>query len=248
MSRTKPKQSLSKRTSKLRRTISDLYAADLFKGIEPSELGGFFDDVELQTCPVGTVFFTPEDYCERLYILRQGRVDLYRLTTSGKRLVTRQILPGSVFGVMGLLGQSMQGNFAEAIEESSICMITREDVVALLKRRPDVVLRVLEIVGNRLRLLEERLVEVVYSPVSVRLAHFLLTNVDSASGLLTNVTHSEIGDTIGAVRQTVTETLSLMRKRGLILTGPKQIRIIDRHGLEEIVQSSGMRLSLGSAK
>jgi CRP-like cAMP-binding protein len=207
------------------------------------ELGLFFDNVETQYYPAGTILFTPEDSGERLYILRQGLVDLFRLTSRGKRLVTRQILPGSVFGIMGLLGQSMQGNFAEAIEDSTICVITREDVVETLKQHPDITLRLLEIVGRRLRLIEERLVEAVYSPVRVRLAHFLLTNADSASGVLNNLTHEEIGDTIGAVRQTVTETLGLLRKQGLIQTKPKRIRIINRHGLEKIVKSSEIGLT-----
>lgn len=218
--------------------MSPLYGTDLFQGIKPAELGTLFDDVELQTCPAGTILFTPEDPCETLYILREGRVELYRLTASGKRLVTRQILPESVFGVMGLLGQTMQGNFAETIEDSSICTITREDVLTLLKRRPDIALRMLEIVGNRLHLLEERFVEAVYSPVDVRLAHFLLTYTNSASGELADITHEEIGDTIGALRQTVTETLGLMRKRGLIRTEPKHIQIIDRHGLEAIARGA----------
>ena len=238
MSHSRPKPSSSKRIRKTPRAMSPLYGADLFQGIKSAELGTLFDDVELQTCPVGTILFTPEDPCEVLYILREGLVELYRLTASGKRLVTRQILPGSVFGVMGLLGQTMQGNFAETIEASSICTITREDVLTLLKRRPDIALRMLEIVGTRLRLIDERFLEAVYSSVDVRLAHFLLTYTDSASGELADITHEEIGDTIGVVRQTVTETLGLMRKRGLIRTGPKHIQIIDRHGLEAIARGS----------
>jgi CRP/FNR family transcriptional regulator, cyclic AMP receptor protein len=238
MSHSRPKPSSSKRIRKTPRAMSPLYGADLFQGIKATELGTLLDDVELQTCPVGTILFTPEDPCEVLYILREGLVELYRLTASGKRLVTRQILPGSVFGVMVLLGQTMQGNFAETIEDSSICTITREDVLTLLKRRPDIALRMLEIVGTRLHLIEERFLEAVYSSVDVRLAHFLLTYTDSASAELADITHEEIGDTIGAVRQTVTETLGLMRKRGLIRTGPKHIQIIDRHGLEAIARGS----------
>ncbi len=238
MSHTRSKPSSSKRSRKPQRPIHPLYGTDLFQGLKLTELGMFFDNVESQTCPSGTVLFTPEDSCEALYILMEGRVELYRLTENGKRLVTRQILPVSVFGLMGLLGQTKHGNFAETTEDSSICKITREDILSLLKRRPDIALRLLAIVVNRLRLLEERFVETVYSPVYVRLAHFLLTNVDSASGELTNVTHEEIGDTIGAVRQTVTETLGIMRKRGLLPTGPRKIHIIDRHGLEEVLLSS----------
>jgi CRP-like cAMP-binding protein len=238
MSVVKSNPSLSEPSTKPPEAIRALYAADLFGGIEVSQLDLLFGDVEVLTCPAGTILFTPEDSSERLYILRQGRVDLYRLTTSGKRLVTRRIIPGSTFGMMGLLGQTMQGNFAEATQDSDVYMITREGVLALLKQRPDIALRILEIVGNRLRLLEERLVDAAYSPVMVRLASFLLINVDSSSGLLTGVTHEEIGDTIGAVRQTVTEVLGLMRKQGLILIRPKQIRIVDRQGLEKTARGS----------
>ena len=237
ISRMRPKPSTYKRRGKLL-SVGLLYKAELPQRVESIELGLFFDNSETQYYPAGTILFSPEDSGERLYILGQGLVDLFRVTLSGKRLVTRQILPGSVFGIMGLLGQSTQGNFAEAAEDSTICVITRDDVLETLKQHPDVTLYLLEIVGKRLRLIEERLVEAVYSPVRVRLAHFLLTNADSASGVLNNLTHEEIGDTIGAVRQTVTETLGLLRKQGLVQTKPKQIRIINRHGLEEIVKSS----------
>jgi len=218
------------------KSITSLYETDIFKGIEPRELDMIFEDIETQTYPAGNVLYSPEDSCERLYILRQGRVDLYQLTSTGKRLVTRQITPGSTFGIMGLLGQTMEGNFAETTEDSTVCVLTRENVLSLIKRRPEVGIRILEIVGNRLRLLEERLIETICHPLRVRLAYFLLINTDRSSGELTNVTHEEIGDIIGVVRQTITEALNRMKKEGLIVIGPRCIRILNRSGLEEIVQ------------
>ena len=106
------------------------------------------------------------------------------------------------------------------------------------------VLHLLEAVGKRLVLLEDRFVEILYSPVSVRLAHFLLANAEPVSGALNNITHEEIGDIIGSVRQTVTEALSHMRKQGIIQTGHKRIRIVDRNRLEEIAQGSESRFAL----
>lgn len=239
ISHTSPDHFSFKRQDNLQNINSLFTETELLRELESVEFGSSFDEMTVRIYPAGSMVFMPEDpSCERLYILKQGRVNLYRLTANGKCLVTRQIQPGSVFGVRGLLGRTMQKNFAEAVEDSTIGTISREQVLALLKRRPDLTLRILETVCNRLYLLEERLVETVYNPVSLRLAYFLLTNVDSVSGILTNVTHEEIGNTIGAVRQTVTETLGVMRRQGLILTGPKRIRIINRHGLEQIIQGS----------
>lgn len=235
----KPNTRSSKRSDRPRKASSLLDEAELLEGLHPAELACLFDKIEKRTYTAGSIIFTPGDpSCEHLYLVRRGRVDLYRLTASGKRLVARQVVSGAVFGVRGLLGRTMQGNFAEAIEDSTIDVVTREHVLAVLRRQPDLTLRILENVCHRLRLLEERLVDTAYNPVRVRLAYFLLTGVDSASGVLTNVTHEEIGNTIGAVRQTVTEALGLMRKQGLILTKPKQVLIIDKAGLEEIIRSS----------
>jgi CRP/FNR family transcriptional regulator, cyclic AMP receptor protein len=202
--------------------------------IEAKEFGLFFDNIEEEFYPASTILFTPEESGEKLYILSQGRVDLFRITSSGKRLVTRRIIPGGVFGDMGLLGQTMQGNYAVAVENSLIGIVTREDILAVLRLRPEVSLRLLEVVGNRLRQIEERLVEATYSPVRVRIAHFLLSNADLISGVITSLTHEEIGDIVGAARQTVTETLNILQNQGVIMVEPKKIRIIDRRRLEII--------------
>ena len=61
---------------------------------------------------------------------------------------------------------------------------------------------------------------------------------DPTSGVIIKATHEEIGDAIGAVRQTVSENLSIMKKHGLVLTGPRRIQLLDRRELEEIVRNS----------
>jgi CRP/FNR family transcriptional regulator len=227
--------------NKLRAPIGSLYGVDIFEGIESKELQMLFEETRLHAYPVGTVLFSPGDTCDNLYLLRKGGVELYRLTSEGKRLVTRRIPPGSMFGIMGLFGQKLQGSFGETTKDSFVYVINREDVLAFLVQKPEMVSHILEAVGKRLILLEDRLVESLYSPINIRLAHFLLTNADPVSGELNNITHEEIGDIIGAVRQTVTETLSNMRKQGFIRTGFKKINIIDRRGLEGMIQDSESR-------
>jgi CRP-like cAMP-binding protein len=235
-----PKTGSNSGQNKMLRKQSTAYSEnDFFKGLKPEELAGLFERMEIRSYPARSLIFTPEDAsCENLYLLNQGQVEMYRLTAGGKRLVTRHISPGGVFGVRGLFGRSMQKNFAEAIVGSSVGVISRMQVLEHLKRQPDLMLRILENVCSRLYLLEDRLVEAVYNPVSVRLAYFLLTNAEADSGVLTDITHEEIGSRIGAVRQTVTENLSLLRRRGLLRIDPKKIQILDRPGLEKTILDS----------
>ncbi len=232
----------AKRQLRIRGIVDLLYGTDAFVGLTAADFHVFFDHVEAEHCPAGTLLFSPEDSGERLYILREGLVELYRLTPDGRRLVTRRIKPVSIFGLMGLLGQSMQGNFAEAVEASLVCTISREEILGLLKQRPDVAVRLLELLGTRLCLAEERLLEMAYSPVAVRLAHFLLANMDGTSQVVAGFTETEIGDFIGAVRQTVSDVLSLMRRQGIVWIEPKQIRVLQPYRLKEIVEGWGQAL------
>jgi len=224
-------------TDKSQQDSNLFYDSDLFKGLRSTELKLLFSKMETRSYKAGSIIFMPEAAsCERLYLLSQGRVEMYRLTANGKRLVTRYISPGGIFGVRGIFDRRMQKNYAEAVTDSMIGVITRAQVLEHLKLQPDLMLRILETMCTRLYLLEDHLVETVYNPVTIRLAYYLLTNVDEVSGVLTNITHEEIGNRIGAVRQTVTETLGLFRKQGLIQTKPGQIQIIDRHRLEETIK------------
>ena len=190
----------------------------------------------MRECTRGTLLFTPDDAAERLFILKEGHVELYRLTPGGKRLVTRRLGPGSIFGEMGLFGQTMQGEFAEATEDALVCTATRDDLLGLLRENTDVTVRFMEMIGSRLRLLEERLEHAVFSPVSVRLASFLLANADPQDGQVAGFTHTEIGDTIGALRQTVTQTLGKWKEEGTIEVGQKLIQIKDWSSMKELAQ------------
>ncbi len=213
-----------------------LRKVDVFQSLTMEEIEALFQGTMVRECARGTVIFTPDESSERLFVLKTGHVDIYRLTRSGKRLVIRRIGPGSIFGDMGILGQSMQGCFAESTDESLVCTATREDILRVLKERPAVATRLLETVGNRVKALEERLEQAVFGSVKARLAAFLLANLGSSTGLVSGYTHEEIGDTIGALRSTVTEELNEMQRLGLVVLGHKQVRVTDREALQAIAQ------------
>jgi CRP/FNR family cyclic AMP-dependent transcriptional regulator len=208
----------------------------IFQDLSREEIEHLFQGTVIKEYAPGTVFFTPDDSSERVFILKLGRVEVYRLTASGKRLVTRRIGPGTIFGEMGLLGQTLQGCFAEATENSLVCLATRDDILQLLRKRPDIALRLLDSVGSRLKSLEDRLEDAVFSPVKVRLTRFLLSSLDPADNSISGYTQAEIGDAIGALRQTITEVLGDLEAQGLIEVGRKQIRVMNRPALEEIAQ------------
>lgn len=215
--------------------IEHLLRVDVLRGMSREEIALLFGWVQPVEYPAGTRLFSPDSSSESLFILKTGHVEVYRLTPEGKRLVVRRFGPGTIFGEMRMLGQTLRGSFAETAEPTLVCIVTRDRLLEVLRRRPDVTIRILEVVGSHVVQLEKRLEQALFSPVKARLANFLLANMDPSTGTVCGYTHEDIGDTIGALRQTVTETLSLMREEGLVEVQRKQIRVVDRLKVEQIV-------------
>jgi CRP/FNR family cyclic AMP-dependent transcriptional regulator len=80
-----------------------------------------------------------------------GKVQLYRISPEGKKLVITTLGPHTLFGEMALLGTKLHNTFAEAIEDCMICVMSRNDLERLILGKPQVALRILEITGRRLR-------------------------------------------------------------------------------------------------
>jgi CRP/FNR family transcriptional regulator len=125
----------------------------------------------------------------------------------------------------------MHSAFAEAVEDSLICVMSRPDVERLIVKKPDVAIRMLEVLSERLVAAESRQEALAFQAVKVRLARELLR---LAEGDVARATHQDLGDTIGAYRETVTKTLDEFQREGLVDLSRMKITIRDRARLAVI--------------
>ena len=168
-----------------------------------------------------------------LFLLKRGRVQMYRLSRNGKKLIVATLGAGAIFGEMALVGQGMRNTFAQAVEECVLCILSRADVERLILQQPQVALRFVEALGQRLTDLEARLEDVAFKSVTARLAGLLLRLADEQGGtLVQGYTHQDLAERLGTYRETTTQTLNEFKQRGLIEIGRKRIDIRDRAGLE----------------
>ena len=215
-----------------------LRALEMFRDLPEDDLEKFGRTLAMRECAAGTVFFRPNDKSERLFILKSGEVSLYRIKSEGRRMVLARLSPVAIFGEMGLLGQTLHGSFAESVTPSLVCVATRDEVLELLRQHPDVALRLMEAVGTRLKAVEERLAGLALKPVSSRLAAILLSQLTPDNDEVGGFTHAELGEMVGALRQTVSETLAAMQANELIETGHKCITVKDRAGLQRLADQN----------
>jgi CRP-like cAMP-binding protein len=193
----------------------------------------------LTTCDAGRVFYAPDETGEVLFLLKKGRVQLYRLSPEGKKLVVAVLEPGAIFGEMSLIGQGMHNTFAESIDDCTLCVMSRIDVERLLLEKPQVALRFMESMANRLQEMETRLEDLAFKGIPSRLAGLLLdlSQRGAELNLVEGYTHQDLAELLGTYRETTTQVLNEFKSQGWIDIGRKRIKIIDRSALTNQTQS-----------
>lgn len=216
--------------------IRALSEIEIFQDLTEQDMAQMDRTTTMSTCDPGRVFYGPEEAGEVLFLLKKGRVQLYRLSPEGKKLVVSILEPGAIFGEMSLIGQGMHNTFAEAIEECTLCVMSRLDVEQLLVNKPQVGLRIMEVMARRLKEAESKLEDMAFKSIPARLASLLikLSASQSPNGDVDGYTHQDLAEMIGTYRETTTQTLNDFKNQGWINIERKRIEILDQSALENL--------------
>lgn len=210
----------------------------VFQDLSPREMEDLNRITTMSTVPKGRVFYRPEEPGEVLFILKEGKVQLYRISPEGKKLVITTLGSHTLFGEMALLGAKMHNTFAEAAEDCLICVMSRNDLERLILSKPQVALRILEITGRRLRDAEERLENMAFKGIPARLASMLLRlSEEQGSHEITGFTHQDLAESVGTYRETATQVLNDLKAEGYIDIGRKRITILNIDALTAVAEN-----------
>ncbi len=205
---------------------------DLFRDVTLSRLKELESTTSVTSCPAGKMFYFPNQPGEVIFILKKGRVKLYRMSAEGRKLLLRTLQAGTVFGEMVLVGPGVYDTFAEAVEDSVLCFMSRRSLEALISSNPKVAVRLLHLIGQRLRDTEERLEETVFHQVPSRVARLLLRLRSESGSNFIFASHEELAEHLGVYRETITMALNGLKREGLLSIRRMQLELKDPAGLE----------------
>ncbi|MBE1610006.1 Crp/Fnr family transcriptional regulator [Actinopolymorpha pittospori] len=215
-----------------------LSEVDIFCDLSAQEMAAIAEAAPKKTSAAGELLYTPGSSDERLFILKSGRVRIFRVAADGRALTTAILQPGTVFGDMVLLGQQMYGNFAEALEPAVVCVMSRADVQRFLLGDPRIAARITQILGARLTEMERRLCDTVFKNVPQRLASTLTMLAGpgrrvslTPTAPVVMLTHEQLAALVGTSRETATKALNDLAERGLVRLGRGRITLIDPDGI-----------------
>lgn len=211
---------------------------DIFKDLSAEEMDAMAAAAPMTRYSPGEFLYSPHKPVEKLFILKSGRVRIFRISEDGRALTTAMISPGTIFGEMVLLGQRMYDNYAEAIEEAVVCEMGKHDVHKFLLADPRIAGRITQILGRRLADMERRLSDSVFKTASQRVATTLTKLAGPKGGLAPRhpqvaLTHEQVAALAGTSRETATKILGELADRGLIRLGRGKITLLRPAGIAE---------------
>ncbi len=213
----------------------------IFQDLSAEEMAELARSAPMKEVAAGTVFHSPEEAAEVLFILKKGRVKIYQLSPDGRALTLNIYEAGAIFGEMSLLSQGLHGSFAQALTPCVLCLMSRDHVQRLLFGNPRIAMRIVEALGERLVHVENRLLDFAFRRVPERLARLLLQLAQPHRNLFSRTqrmevryTHEELADMIGTTRETVTKLLNEMRGRKLVELQRGRITLLSMDDLQHI--------------
>src|ERR687897_24871 len=232
-----------------------LSRVDIFESLQKGEIRELLSDLLQRNAEInlqaGKVFYTPQQPDGKLFILTKGRVRIYKM--EGSREFTLEMVDaGTVFGEVAFTPHDLRDAYAEAMEPSILLAMERADVERLIIQKPQVGIRMINLLSERLHYYEARLEDVNLKGVPERLASLILFLVESEGvqvpgeiRIPTRYTHEHLGTMIGANREAVTRAFGRLQDEGALQIRRRLIYVDDVEALE---RAAGRLLEEGGAE
>lgn len=210
----------------------------IFNHLADSQMDEIMQVVRNRQFKKNEIIFQAEDQADALYIVHQGQVNIYHLTESGKEQLIRVLYPGDFTGELALFRKSEHESFAEAVVDSNICMIQRNDLQGFLMKYPTISLEILHEFSNRLSSSEKQATGFATEKVEFRIAHFLVENMKknkdnpNQGWLDLPMSKKDLASYLGTTPETLSRRLTEFEEAAYIQqTGQRSITILDADGL-----------------
>ncbi|MFC0523763.1 Crp/Fnr family transcriptional regulator [Pontibacillus salicampi] len=204
----------------------------LFDELPKEELMVIDDMSEMKPVKKGTVILSPESPVKALFLLKQGQVRLYRMNSQGKQFTVDILVDGNIFGETSSLSLTDDEIYAEAMTDTYLCILSREDFEHFIETNPKIALKLIDILSTRLKEVYTISEKIALSDVKNRLLYLLLM-LSEKTGRRKNewqtiemkLTHHDLANMIGSTRETTSGIISQLKKEGYLKKGIQHFSI-----------------------
>ena len=220
------------------RNDSVLRQAGIFEALTKDELRMLGSAVRPRQYASNQLLFSEGEPCEGLFIVATGRVRVFKLSSGGREHILTMEGPGSSIAELPVFDGGDYPASAAAVEETEVLFLSRKEFRAFCTEHPEVLWKVLEVVGGRLRRLVGIIEELSFTTIRHRLISVLVKLAQSEGRktprgieFLLPSTHQELANQLGTVRELISRNLMRLQAEGLVDVDARQIVVKDLKGL-----------------
>lgn len=224
---------------------SSLASVPLFSGLSPEEVRLLAARFVRRHFSAGELLFSEGDACRGLYIIDSGRLRIFKSSASGREQVLAVEGPGSSVAELPVFDGGPYPASVSAVDDAQILFVSRQDLRAFCLEHPEVALKMLAVVGARLRRLVGIIEELSFTTVRQRLVAALVRLAQSlgkqtAQGIEFELpgSHQEMANQLGTVRELVSRNLMRLQAEGLLHVEARSIVVRDLPGLAALLEGN----------
>ena len=221
--------------------VNTLRTCQLFMGLPPADLGQIAEICAVKPLARGDYLFHEGDPAIGFYVVQQGAVNVHRVNAAGKEQVIHVFRAGDSFAEVALASPTGYPADAQAIEPTQVLLVQKEGILALLRRQPELALRMLGSLSSHLRLLVGQLEDLTLKDVETRLANWLVKRCplppnDHPAKIELTMTKRALAAELGTVSETFSRTLAKFREQKLLTVKGKVITVLSPAKLSTLLR------------
>lgn len=223
----------------MEKTLEIVSNTPLFNGLPKNQLQDIAGIAVNKQFKKGELIFSEGDIADGFYLVVDGKIKVFKLSSEGKEQILHIIGAGEPFGEVPVFsGKSFPAN-AQAIAKSLVLFFPREAFVNLIHQNSSLALNMLAVLAMRLRQFAVQVENLSLKEVPGRLAAYLIYLADEQGKetVSLDISKGQLASLLGTIPETLSRIFAKMSEQGLIEVSGKHIRIPDRIGLEELAQN-----------
>src|SRR5437763_8768743 len=219
-----------------------LHRVPAFSTLGPEELQRVVEVAVPRHFDAGEVVFREGDESSSCYVVRSGHARAIREHTDGRSITLANFGPGDIFGELAMFDDERRSATVEAVDATEAIAILAGDMRRLLREHPDIAVKLLSSLVQRLRNTNERLTAQSFQTVQSRVATVLAQLVEAAraegagdSDVLITSTQTELAQLAGSSRESASRFLAVLERAGIITQGRGKLTVHEPEALDRYV-------------
>lgn len=221
--------------------VNTLRGCQLFTGLPLADLENVAAISSVKSLGKGEYLFHEGDAAKGFYVVQSGAINVHRVSAAGKEQIIHVFRPGESFAEVALASERGYPADARALENSQVLLVQKEGIIALLKRQPELALRMLGSMSSHLRVLVGQLEDLTMKDVETRLANWLVKRCPNRDdgrpvGIKLPMTKRVLAAELGTVSETFSRTLAKFRELKLVSVKDDTITVVSPVKLDAMLR------------